>query len=197
MPESRCRPCIEVLGKPLISCRLCPPSSDGCLVEGESKLWWLAIAAAKCANTESPQRRWDCIREFQYEGCQLWSLLNSRGYRTDYKHTHLHLHLWRKTRRSTYSLLLETNFYQYTCLHLNCLVHLRSAQKVLKPVFDHPNPWTAGVSGWISESYCGIKPLWLGMWKVVPARTSLTLHPLVPRRPYIPHPLPLCINCRD
>ena len=31
--ESRCWPCVEVLGKPFISCRLCPPSSDGYLVE--------------------------------------------------------------------------------------------------------------------------------------------------------------------
>lgn len=27
-------------------------------------------------------RRWDFIREFQYQGCKLWSLLISRGYRT-------------------------------------------------------------------------------------------------------------------
>ena len=27
--------CVEVLGKPLISCHLCPPSSDGYLVERE------------------------------------------------------------------------------------------------------------------------------------------------------------------
>ena len=30
------RPCVEVLGKPLISRCLCPPSSDGYLVERES-----------------------------------------------------------------------------------------------------------------------------------------------------------------
>ena len=35
-------------------------------------------------------------------------------------------------------------------------------------------------------SYCSLKPLWLGMGEVVPARTSPTLHPL-----------PLCISCRD
>ena len=34
--ESRCRPCVEVLGKPLISCRLFPANSDGYLVERES-----------------------------------------------------------------------------------------------------------------------------------------------------------------
>ena len=28
--------CVEVLGKPFIPCRLCPPSSDGYLVERES-----------------------------------------------------------------------------------------------------------------------------------------------------------------
>ena len=41
------------------------------------------------------------------------------------------------------------------------------------------------MSGWISDSYCSIKPLWSGMGEVVPARTSPTLHP---------HPLPLCCN---
>ena len=30
------RPCVEVFGKPLISCGLCPPSSDGYVVERES-----------------------------------------------------------------------------------------------------------------------------------------------------------------
>ena len=39
---------------------------------------------------------------------------------------------------------------------------------------------------WKFNSYCSLKPLWPGMGEVVPARTSL----------YIPHPLPLCINCR-
>ena len=29
------------------------------------------------------------------------------------------------------------------------------------------NPWTAGVSEWISDSYCSIKPLWSGMGEVV------------------------------
>ena len=41
---------------------------------------------------------------------------------------------------------------------------------------------------WKFTSYCSLKPLWSGMGEVVPARTSPTLHP---------HPLPLCINCRN
>ena len=61
------------------------------------------------------------------------------------------------------------------------------------------NPWTAGVSGWISDCYCIIKPLWSGMGEVVPARTSLTLHP--PSPPTVPSLSCLnvsqCINCRD
>ena len=40
-------------------------------------------------------------------------------------------------------------------------------------------------SGWISDSYCSIKPLCSGMGEVVPARTSLTL---------LPHPLALCCD---
>ena len=40
-------------------------------------------------------------------------------------------------------------------------------------------------SGWISDSYCSLKPLCSGMGEVVPARTSPTLPP---------HPLALCCN---
>ena len=48
-------------------------------------------------------------------------------------------------------------------------------------------------SGWISDSYCSLKPLRSGMGEVVPARTSPTL---------LPHPLALCChypvsNCRS
>ena len=39
-------------------------------------------------------------------------------------------------------------------------------------------------------NFCSLKPVCSGMGEVVPAC-------MVPRRPYIPHPLPLCINCRD
>ena len=35
-------------------------------------------------------------------------------------------------------------------------------------------------SGWVSDSYCSLKPLWSGKGEVVPARTSLTLHPPFP-----------------
>ena len=35
-------------------------------------------------------------------------------------------------------------------------------------------------SGWISDSYCSLKPLWSGMGEVVPTRTSPTLHPPSP-----------------
>ena len=33
---------------------------------------------------------------------------------------------------------------------------------------------------WKFTSYCSLKPLWSGMGEVVPARTSLTLHPPSP-----------------
>ena len=33
---------------------------------------------------------------------------------------------------------------------------------------------------WKFTSYCSLKPLWSGMEEVVPARTSLTLHPPSP-----------------
>ena len=41
-------------------------------------------------------------------------------------------------------------------------------------------------NGWISDSYCSLKPLCSGMGEVVPARTSPTL---------LPHPLALCCHC--
>ena len=40
-------------------------------------------------------------------------------------------------------------------------------------------------NGWISDSYCNLKPLCSGMVEVVPARTSPTL---------LPHPLALCCH---
>ena len=44
-------------------------------------------------------------------------------------------------------------------------------------------------SGWVSGSYCGLQPLWSGMGDVVPAHTSLILHP--PSPPTVSH----CIDC--
>ena len=35
--RAQLQPCVEVLGKPFISCCLCPPSSDGYLVERKMK----------------------------------------------------------------------------------------------------------------------------------------------------------------
>ena len=53
--------------------------------------------------------------------------------------------------------------------------------KVINTYTARPGCW----SGWISDSYCGIKPLCSGMGEVVPARTSPTL---------LPHPLALCCD---
>ena len=58
----------------------------------KARLSWLAIAAANCTNVKfSPQEMRLYMREFQYQGCKLWSLLNARGYQT-MNTTHLHLH---------------------------------------------------------------------------------------------------------
>ena len=62
--------------------------------------------------------------------------------------------------------------------HLYWLSYPGCRGQVLYQAF---NPWTAGVSGWISDSYCSIKPLCSGMGEVVPARTSPTLLPPSPR----------------
>ena len=54
-------------------------------------------------------------------------------------------------------------------------------------------------SGWISDSYCSLKPLCSGMGEVVPARTSLTLLPPSPRTvlSLSCFKVSQCINCRD
>ena len=54
-------------------------------------------------------------------------------------------------------------------------------------------------NGWISDSYCSIKPLCLGMGEVVPARTSPTLLPPSPRTvlSLSCFKVSQCINCRD
>ena len=59
--DSQCWPCVEVSGKLLIPYCLCPPSSNGYLVERKIGKLWLTLAAENALN--SPQRRWDCIRE--------------------------------------------------------------------------------------------------------------------------------------
>ena len=54
-------------------------------------------------------------------------------------------------------------------------------------------------SGWVSDSYCCIKPLCSGMGEVVPARTSPTLLPPSPRTvlSFSCFKVSQCINCRD
>ena len=54
-------------------------------------------------------------------------------------------------------------------------------------------------SGWISDSYCSLKPLCSGMGEVVPARTSPTLLPPSPRTvlSLSCFKVSQCINCCD
>ena len=48
---------------------------------------------------------------------------------------------------------------------------------VMNEIFTaRPGCW----SGWISDSYYSLKPLWSGMGEVVPVRTSPPLHPPSP-----------------
>ena len=55
------------------------------------------------------------------------------------------------------------------------------------------------LSGWISDSYCSLKPLCSGMGEVVPTRTSPTLLPPSPRTvlSLSCFKVSQCINCRD
>ena len=52
---------------------------------------WMALAAENAL--DFPQKRWDHIREFQYQGCKLWSLLNAMGCQTINIHICI-LYLW-------------------------------------------------------------------------------------------------------
>ena len=71
-----------MLGKPFIilSRRLCPPCSDGCLVEQKMRIV-NGISCRKCTEF-FPGEMILYKREFQYQGCKLWSLLNLMGYQT-------------------------------------------------------------------------------------------------------------------
>ena len=42
----------------------------------------------------SPQFRWDYMRELQYQLCKLWSLLNWRRYHTANKQIYIYIWLW-------------------------------------------------------------------------------------------------------
>ena len=66
-------------------------------------------------------------------------------------------------------------------------------------IYGSSKPKTAGVIGWISDSYCSIKPLCSGMGEVVPARSSPTLLPPSPRTvlSLSCFKVSQCINCRD
>ena len=59
--DSHCWSCVEVLGKLLIPYCLCPPSNNGYLMEQKIVKLWMALAAENALN--SPQRRWNRIRE--------------------------------------------------------------------------------------------------------------------------------------
>ena len=69
----------------------------------------------------------------------------------------------------------------------------------LVPLFNTYTAKPVCWNGWISDSYCSLKPLCSGMGEVVPARTSPTLLPPSPRTvlSLSCFKVPQCINCRD
>ena len=75
------------------------------------------------------------------------------------------------------------------------LCHSTIWQGMINTYTARPGCW----SGWISDSYCSIKPLCSGMGEVVPARTSPTLLPPSPRTvlSLSCFKVSQCINCRD
>ena len=66
-----------------------------------------------------------------------------------------------------------SSFWEYIAEYCECCLPRSLTLKVLE------NSLRYGVGESI-DSYCSLKPLWSGMGEVVPARTSLTLHPLSP-----------------
>ena len=73
---------------------------------------------------------------------------------------------------------LSVQFYLNELWVLCVYMLLSSMQLTLKVL----NVWkfTWKWNGWFSDSHCSVKPLWSGIGKVVPAHTSLTLHPPSP-----------------
>ena len=70
---------------------------------------WMAIAAENALN--SSETRWDRIRELQYQGYKLWSLLNSMGYQTINIHIYIFTFIfqWRALRTK----ITEVNWYAF------------------------------------------------------------------------------------
>ena len=74
--DSHCWSCVEVSGKLLIPYCLRPCNIDRYLVERKIvKKNVNGISCRKCADF-SPEEMRPYKREFQYQGCNLWSLLN-------------------------------------------------------------------------------------------------------------------------
>ena len=86
------------------------------------------------------------------------------------------------TQRATLTVALLTIL---LCIYSNPISHLPMLRfymniltlKVLN-FWKFTLKWSG--SGWISDSYCSLKPLWLGMGEVVSGHTSPTLHPPSP-----------------
>ena len=76
-----------------------PLSTQQWWVPGGTKNGELRMTLAAENALSYPQRRWDRIRErerereFQYQGCKLWSLLNSRAYQTINIGLHIYIYL--------------------------------------------------------------------------------------------------------
>ena len=101
MLESCYRPCVEILGKPFIY----HAASVYLAVMGTwwNEKWKIVNGIFSCRKcTEFSQEEMILYkREFQYQGCKLWSLLNSMGYQTINIHIYIshfsvsfyHLHI--------------------------------------------------------------------------------------------------------
>ena len=79
---------------------------------------------------------------------------------------------------------LTKAIYYYLLTHVNIYIINISNYIIKVHQITSFNTYTARPvcwSGWISDSYCSLKPLCSGMREVVPARTSPTLLPPSPR----------------
>ena len=83
-----------------------------------------------------------------------------------------------------YSLLIPVKIISFTPEAFKASVRLHGKNWSQLILVVWLNTYTAKPvcwNGWISDSYCSLKPLCSGMGEVVPARTSLTLLPPSPR----------------
>ena len=142
-----------------------------------------------CACIAQSNRYIKLEKHFFFVFSILLCINRSHNFQTHIYNFHCHLKTKQKQDQFKYThymfLLIQHNMQYAESLH----------EIVVNTYTARPVCW----SGWISDSYCSLKPLCSGMGEVVPARTSPTLLPPSPRTvlSFSCFKVLQCINCRD